>query len=224
MASSSARMHEYSTYHGAGMHFDGGFTDPRPFEMQSIAARPLSFRSSSEYRASAIPDQPFNIAADRMTPSHRVTDPSAIEEDRRPLTGDYGYKKAQLDRSHRRRNPNRQLLLSWLPELLASILSIALLISLIIVLRIFEGRPVTNLKLPPYLTLNGIIAAIATVNRACLIAPTCTALMQEMWISYINEGMRSKCRSRLGDMDLFSEASMGAWGCVQLLISKRRPM
>ncbi|KAM0720532.1 hypothetical protein Q7P37_004668 [Cladosporium fusiforme] len=171
-----------------------------------------------------MPDHTSYIAAESPKWSHKVTTSNALEDDRRPLTGAYDYQGAQLDRSHRRRNSSRQLLVSWLPELLASLLSIALLIALIVILRIFEGRPLTNLGLPPYLTLNGIIAAIATVNRACLIAPICTALMQEMWISYLNEGKKSKCRNRLGDMDLFSEASMGAWGCVALLISKRRPI
>lgn len=223
MASYSAGIPESSPYQSHTIHYDG-FTNPRPFELETIAARPHSYRSSSDYRAGAMPDHTSYIAAESPKWSHKVTTSNALEDDRRPLTGAYDYQGAQLERSHRRRNSSRQLLVSWLPELLASLLSIALLIALIVVLRIFEGRPVTNLGLPPYLTLNGIIAAIATVNRACLIAPICTALMQEMWISYLNEGKKSKCRSRLGDMDLFSEASMGAWGCVALLISKRRPM
>lgn len=228
MASSNAGIHQPNPYHAYTPFHDNTYYDGvnnlRPSELETAVARPYPYKSSYEYRAYAVPDHAFNVPVGDIASDHRVTDSNAVEEDRRPLTGTYVHNDLHLSDHQRRLKATRQLLRCWLPELLASILSVALLISLIIVLRIFEGRPVTNLRLPPYLTLNGIIAAIATVNRACLIAPTCSALMQEMWISYLNEGKKTKCRSRLGDMDLFSEASMGAWGCVQLLISKRKPM
>jgi hypothetical protein len=85
----------------------------------------------------------------------------------------------------------------WLPELVSSSLSVISLVCLVLVLRIYNGRPLTDLDLPPYLTLNTVVALIATINSACLTAPICAALMQEMWIKYLDKIERNKdCQLR----------------------------
>lgn len=119
-------------------------------------------------------------------------------------------------------NSIRRLLACWYPELIASMLSVASLICLVLVLKIYDRRPILNLGLPSPLTLNGIIAALATVNRAFLTAPTCAALMQEMWLFFIREGKRKPCRSRLKEIDMFFNASTGTWGSLQFMFGIRR--
>lgn len=110
----------------------------------------------------------------------------------------------------------------WLPELFASVLSIASLLALVIVLRAYDGRGITDLNLPASLTLNGIVAAISTFNRVCLMVPVGAALSQEAWLWFSAARHQEGSHSRLGDLDLSDGASRGAWGSVVLLCFSRR--
>ena len=110
----------------------------------------------------------------------------------------------------------------WLPELLASILSIASLLALVIVLRAYDGRGINDLKLPASLTLNGIVAAISTFNRVCLMVPVGASLSQEAWLWFSAAEHQKHIHSRLGDLDLSDGASRGAWGSLVLLCFSRR--
>ena len=82
----------------------------------------------------------------------------------------------------------------WLPELFASALSIASLLALVIVLRTYNGRGINDLNLPTSLTLNGIVAAISTFNRVCLMVPVGAALSQEAWLWFSAAEHRSEER------------------------------
>jgi hypothetical protein len=107
----------------------------------------------------------------------------------------------------------------WLPELIASILSIASSISIVVILRNYDGRGLDNLSLPRGLTLNGIIAALSTLNRVCLMTPVGTAMSQEAWLWFSATGRKRS--SRLGDLDLSDAASRGSWGSLVFLWSSR---
>jgi hypothetical protein len=110
----------------------------------------------------------------------------------------------------------------WKPELFASLLSIVALGCIIAVLRTYDGSPLIELDLPRYLTLNGILAALATVNRACLNTPVCSALLQQMWLYLAKESkVKGSPRSRLRDLDLYTDASTGAWGSLVFLCRAR---
>lgn len=109
----------------------------------------------------------------------------------------------------------------WIPELAASALSVICILCIAIVLRIYDGRVATDLYLSGSLTLNGLIAALATFNRACLTAPVCSAIMQEMWIYFANESEKENCASRLKDLDIFHKASTGSLGSLEFLIRSR---
>lgn len=130
------------------------------------------------------------------------------------------FEEHQLSHSQ---NPNPRpslwsnLLIWWLPELLASILSLCCLASLIVVLRMFEGKPATNLYITQGLTLNGLIAAIATLNRAFLTTPVASAVMQEMWLYFVRESTRKSPRTRLRDLDIYYEAAAGPLGAIAFL-------
>ncbi|KAF2116215.1 hypothetical protein BDV96DRAFT_45593 [Lophiotrema nucula] len=97
---------------------------------------------------------------------------------------------------------------------------VATFASIIGVLRHYNGRPLDDLGLPNGLTLNGIVAALSTLNRVCLMVPVGTALSQEtlLWFSPASAGIR---HSRLRDLDVSDSASRGSWGALKLLLSVR---
>jgi hypothetical protein len=110
----------------------------------------------------------------------------------------------------------------WLPELFSSFLSVAALASTVIVLRIYDGRGLDELNLPSSLTLNGVIAAIATFNRVALMVPVGSAMSQEAWLWFSPVKQRQACRSRLEDLELSDAASRGPWGSFVFLYRARR--
>lgn len=113
------------------------------------------------------------------------------------------------------------ILFWWIPELVSSALSVACILCIAIILRIYDGHVATDLYLSSSLTLNGLVAAIATINRACLTAPVCSAIMQEMWLYFASESKKNDCASRLQDLDMFHKASTGGWGSLRFLIRSR---
>ncbi|KAK5713367.1 hypothetical protein LTR17_017612 [Elasticomyces elasticus] len=106
----------------------------------------------------------------------------------------------------------------WLPELAASIIALAALSGTVIVLLVYDGRAATELQIYGALTLNGLIAILATIARASLLIPVCSAIMQEMWLFFADEAKRDASESKLGDMALFANASRGAMGGFVLLV------
>ena len=105
----------------------------------------------------------------------------------------------------------------WLPEILSSLISVATLIALIIVLRTYNGRGLDDLKLPSWLTINGLIALIATLNRVALVGPVEAAMSQEVWLWFSSTKEHSQARSRLQDLEVSDNASRGAWGSFMFL-------
>lgn len=103
----------------------------------------------------------------------------------------------------------------WLPELFASSLAFASLVSIVAVLRAYRGRDIQDVQLPRYLTLNGLVAILATISRAALMVPVGSVMSQECWLWLSNS------RGLLLDIEYFDGASRGAWGSVQLLFKVR---
>jgi hypothetical protein len=103
----------------------------------------------------------------------------------------------------------------WIPELIASILSIAALLAVVGVLRSYDNRPLADLDSPKCLTLNGVIAILATFNRAFVMAVTGSSILQDCWLHLAHEARNGDgCRSRLRDLSLFADASRGALGSL----------
>jgi hypothetical protein len=123
-----------------------------------------------------------------------------------------------------RTKPSRSSFLRWwFPEILASIISVASLLSTVIVVRHYDGLGLNNLNLPNSLTLNGIIAAIATINRVALMVPVGSAMSQEVWLWFSSVAHKDTCHSRFLDLHLSDAASRGAWGSlVFLLVARKR--
>ncbi|KAK1722544.1 uncharacterized protein BDZ83DRAFT_582761 [Colletotrichum acutatum] len=96
----------------------------------------------------------------------------------------------------------------WLPELIWSIISIASVAALAGVLSRFDGQ-----RLPEWplgLTLNTLIAFLATLARAAFVIPVSESLSQLKWLWYRKE-------RPLKDFQDFDSASRGPWGSIQLL-------
>jgi hypothetical protein len=122
-----------------------------------------------------------------------------------------------------RTKPSRGSFLRWwFLEILTSIISVASLLSTVVVLRHYDGLNVNDLNLPSSLTLNGIIAAIATLNRVALMIPVGSAMSQEVWLWFSSVAHKDTCRSRFSDLNLSDAASRGAWGCLVFLFVARR--
>ncbi|KAF2770571.1 hypothetical protein EJ03DRAFT_253140, partial [Teratosphaeria nubilosa] len=99
----------------------------------------------------------------------------------------------------------------WLPEVLASFLSLGTFLSTIALLGKYQNRPMSALDLPYGLTLNGMLSVLATLNRACLLVPVGSAIMQELWIYYSAEKDISRLNG-LHSTTRFDAASRGPWG------------
>ena len=147
-------------------------------------------------------------------------EPRPIPEDQIPLN-DYGNSTTLVTLQSSRAQSPFSILAWWLPELFASTLSCASFLVIVWLLRMYDGRAVKELRLPQYLTLNGIIAAIATLNRAFLLMPIGSAFMQELWLYFADEAQKANCLSRLRDLEVFDNASRGVWGSLWLLFRFR---
>jgi hypothetical protein len=111
----------------------------------------------------------------------------------------------------------------WLPEIVSCVLSAICFAAIIGVLLGFQGKALAGINLPHGITLNGIIAAIATLNRAFLTAPVGSALMQELWLFFADEARRTLPTSRLLDLKAFDAASRNAWGSILFLFRCKKP-
>ena len=60
-------------------------------------------------------------------------------------------------------------------------------------------------------TLNTLVSVLSTISRAALLLAVSECISQLKWIWYLN-----KYRP-LEDLDVFNDASRGAWGGLQLL-------
>ena len=110
----------------------------------------------------------------------------------------------------------------WVPEVLASILSIASLLAIVIVLRVYDGRSIDDLNLPQYLSLNGLVAAIATFDRVFLVVPIGSAISQEAWIWFAKNDGVPQPQSHLRDLNRSDAASRGAWGSLLFIFTSPR--
>ena len=110
----------------------------------------------------------------------------------------------------------------WLPEILASILSVISMGSLIVLLKVYDRRGLKDIDLPGSLTLSGLIALISELARVALMVPVGSALSQEVWLWLSRVRTGSTCKSQVQDLDLSDAASRGAWGSFMLLFKAPR--
>ncbi|KAK2017460.1 hypothetical protein LZ32DRAFT_654882 [Colletotrichum eremochloae] len=135
-------------------------------------------------------------------------------------TGETSYElvKTPSNKQTKRRGPRRssrrgwQLLQGWWQEIVWCIISIICIIILVMVLRSYNNEPLPNWPLG--LTLNTVVAFIATFCRTSFVLPVVESLSQYKWNWY-------KSPRPLKDFQIFDEASRGPWGSLRLLLATK---
>lgn len=102
---------------------------------------------------------------------------------------------------------------SWAPELVWCLLSVALLMGLVMVLSSFDDKPLP--KLPLGLTLNTIVAILATTSRAVTVFLVGRGISQLKWNQFVGG------HKPLINLQVFDDASRGPWGSLQMVFRTR---
>ena len=102
----------------------------------------------------------------------------------------------------------------WIPELLASLMAVISLLAIDAVLNVYDGHTLTSLALPHSLSLNSLVAILATLNRMFLTVPLASCISQEGWLLFAKKRTRSR---RLQDLASYDDAAKGAWGSLLLI-------
>ena len=110
----------------------------------------------------------------------------------------------------------------WLPEILASVLSVVSMGSLIILLAVYDRRGLKDTDLPSSLTLNSIIALISEIARVALMVPVGSTVSQEVWLWLSKGRSRPAYRSQVQDLATSDAASRVAWGSFMFLLKAPR--
>ncbi|GIK00947.1 hypothetical protein Aspvir_004977 [Aspergillus viridinutans] len=103
----------------------------------------------------------------------------------------------------------RWSLWDWSWELAACLVAILTLASIIVVLRMYDGK--TQPNWPAGINLNAIIALLTTLMKAAMATYIAEALSQLKWTWF-------KETRKLSDLSALDSASRGAWGSAQLLV------
>jgi hypothetical protein len=102
---------------------------------------------------------------------------------------------------------------SWTSEVLALLVGFAAVAAIIGVLARYNGRALP--EWPYDITLNALIALLATVANATMSVSISSGLSQSKWIRF------GQAERPLSDMEIFDDASRGSWGAVKLLATAR---
>ncbi len=108
----------------------------------------------------------------------------------------------------------RPTLYWWFLEIFSCSAAAACLAALATVLLVYDGRPQDSWP-SSVLTLNGLVALLATLCRTFFMVSVAAALAQEKWNEISRRYQDSYCQLR--DFALFDEAARGPMGSVQLL-------
>ena len=109
----------------------------------------------------------------------------------------------------------------WLAEIMATLVSIASFVAIVVVVRKYRGQGLQDVHLPSQLSLNGLIALLSTVCRIALMIPVESAISQEVW-TWLYGTRVGNNRRQLRDLEISDEASRGAWGSFRFLLQARR--
>lgn len=99
----------------------------------------------------------------------------------------------------------------WLWEFASAALSLACLAAVVIVLSIYNGKPLTSWNFIADANLNTIIALLSTFSRTALLVPVASCISQLKWIHLVTSPRP------LRDVQTFDDASRGPWGALELI-------
>lgn len=109
------------------------------------------------------------------------------------------------------RKPSRAR--TWAFEMMAIAVALGAVASIIGVVFRYNGRALPDW--PHDITLNALIALLATVANATITVCLSSGISQAKWIKF------KKGPAPLSDMEAFDEASRGSWGATKLLLTAR---
>jgi hypothetical protein len=116
--------------------------------------------------------------------------------------------------SDRRVNPTKLARSgTWASEILTLSIGIGAVISILGVIARFNGRALP--KWPYDITLNAVIALLATVANATMSVSLSSGISQSKWIRF------KQSATPLSDIEVFDEASRGSWGAAKLLVTAK---
>ena len=105
----------------------------------------------------------------------------------------------------------RVMIDTWLPKFIAIFLSASCLCGIVLALLYFNQKPTPDL---PYgVTLNAVIAILATTSRSILIYVVASAIGQLKWCWF------KQRKRKLQDVQRFDDASRGPWGALGIMFS-----
>lgn len=110
----------------------------------------------------------------------------------------------------------------WIYEWAAVAVSVACFICLVVVLHKSNGKEQTR-WLYDRLTLNGLIALLSTFIRASMMIAVGACLSQMKWNIFASGDEGAWAGRRVGDMDIFDQASRGPMGSLKLLALRAKP-
>lgn len=102
---------------------------------------------------------------------------------------------------------------TWTYETISMFVALGAVASIIAVLATYDGQPLPSW--PHWITLNAVIAILATVATASMSVPLSGGLGQLKWIRF------KQGRAPLSDMEIYDDASRGAFGAVNMLVNAR---
>jgi hypothetical protein len=103
----------------------------------------------------------------------------------------------------------------WIWEILAGLLSFLCLLSICVVLKIYDGYQYPSVDLG--LTLNATIALLTTIMKGAVLTLLAEGTSQLKWLRFAEATSHP-----LGDFNVYDAASRGGFGSIQLLWRLRR--
>ena len=99
----------------------------------------------------------------------------------------------------------------WLWEILAVLLSLSSFSALVIVLLVYDGRAVPQLRI----SLNAIVSILGTISKTSMMFSITATLSQFKWLLFSGKSRQLK------DLQLYDDASRGPLGSSALLLSMK---
>ncbi|OAG06952.1 uncharacterized protein CC84DRAFT_1195324 [Paraphaeosphaeria sporulosa] len=102
---------------------------------------------------------------------------------------------------------------TWTPEIVTLLVGVAAVSAIIGVIARYNGRALP--EWPHQITLNALIALLATIANATMSITLSSGISQSKWIRF------KQAETPLSDVEVFDEASRGSWGALKLLMERR---
>ncbi|KAF4815807.1 hypothetical protein CGCTS75_v012863 [Colletotrichum tropicale] len=102
---------------------------------------------------------------------------------------------------------------TWTFEVASLCVTVLAVAAIIGVLAAYDGRPLASWRFQ--ITINAVIAMLATVATATIAVVLSSGISQLKWIHFKTR------REPLSDMEVFDDASRGTWGALMMLLKLR---